>query len=149
MSTREEVFEFSKMVINTLQLMGFFEGKLPKISGFDVVFSEGFDLAEKNYAAAFYVGGEGVPAIVLKKGFSLGEPDDLHCLVHESIHIAQVMKGDYVYSVNGQVLWKGEIYQSLDGAHPDYFDEYLQPWEFEVKEITPKVIAQLAASIAI
>ncbi len=143
MISREEIFEFSKKVLQVLQSLGFFEGKPPMVEGFDVELSDGAELADRNYRSAFSVASNGVPVIVVKKDFSLCEPDDLYGLIHETIHIAQVMKGDYVCSFNKQVLWKGGIYKSLDGLHPDYFDERLQPWEAEAEEMVPLVFAQL------
>lgn len=55
-------------------------------------------------------------------------------LPHESVHLAQVCKGDLIQQ-KGKTIWRGKEYTVLNADHPDYFSPDLQPWEAEAKSL--------------
>ncbi len=50
-----------------------------------------------------------------------------HTMAHECVHIAQMLKGDYV-PLDETSVWKGMEVDNLPDHHPDYLE---QPWEAE------------------
>jgi hypothetical protein len=64
--------------------------------------------------------------------FNLNRPFDelLWAIPHESVHIAQLAKGDWDPQI-GYSFWKGERYENLSGEDENYYLN--QPWEAEAK----------------
>jgi len=64
--------------------------------------------------------------------------DLIKAIPHESIHLAQIRKGDYE-PLSGYSIWKGKKYINLNCDDPNYFSAEHQPWEAEAKSLEEKV----------
>ena len=125
------------LVIQALQQLGFFEHK-PKVTRWHLRWDREI-LSSKGFRAAATADGEN-PVIVLSENFSL--ENDIDVLIHESIHLAQIIKGDLVPGYgDGISIWKGKKYNNLPPTHEWYFEE--QPWEEEVRNIFPNVFTKM------
>jgi hypothetical protein len=86
-----------------------------------------------NFEAAASIDDVGRPTIIFKSRFSLRT---VFAIPHESIHIAQICKGDYV-PFKGFSLWRGNQYTNLTADDPNYFIQ--QPWEEEARRFEEEV----------
>lgn len=125
------------LVIRSLQLIGFFE-QAPRVTGWHLRW-EKEKLAKLNFRAAATAEGE-YPVMILSDDFCLEK--DIDALIHESIHLAQMIKGDYEPGYgDGISTWKGKAYHNLPSNHERYFED--QPWEAEVRRIFPIVVKKM------
>lgn len=78
--------------------------------------------------------------MVLSEDFSLER--DIDALIHESIHLAQIAKGEWVPGCgDGTSIWKGKKYKNLPSTHEQYSEE--QPWEKETQSIFLDVVRKM------
>jgi hypothetical protein len=83
------------------------------------------------------------PVMVLATSFTLEQ--DIDALIHESIHLAQIMKGDLVPGYRDATMtWKGKRYACLPAGDERYFID--QPWESEATDLIPPVVERMARS---
>ena len=127
------------LVIRALQSIGFFSEK-PRVTVWRIRFDT-LSLSREGYRAAATVERE-CPLMVLPQDFRL--ENDIEALIHESIHLAQILKGDLVPGCgDGTMIWKGQKYNKLPATHERYFDD--QPWEEESRRLCPIVRKKLSA----
>lgn len=97
-------------------------------------------LSEKGFYAAASIDDIGRPVLIYNIEHRMR---DLACAIaHESIHIAQICKGDWE-PFQGYSEWKGKKYTNLAASDPNYNSPEHQPWEAEVYKLEEKVIAYL------
>lgn len=65
------------------------------------------------------------------------------CILHESVHVAQVCRGDLEYLPVSGMKWRGKTHVPIRSGAPGYFD---QPWEKEADETMPMLIQALRES---
>jgi hypothetical protein len=122
------------LVIDALRQMNFFEG-----NSMPVVWHLRWNskaLSSRRFRAAATAHGN-EPVMVLPEDFNLER--DIAALIHESIHLAQIAKGDFVPGYgDGTAIWKGQRYNILSSGHDRYFKD--QPWEEEAQNIFPDVV---------
>lgn len=124
-------------VIQALGELGFFEGKSVK-AGWHLVWN-GNELSKRGLRAAATAHGAD-PVMVLPEDFSFER--DIEALIHESIHLAQIAKGDFVPGYGDETAtWKGKKYNVLPSDHERYFED--QPWEEEVHRISVDVVKKM------
>ena len=83
---------------------------------------------------------EDIVKIILRSNFDLDR--DIDAIIHESIHLAQMLKGDLVPGFgDGTMMWKKETYQRLPANDERYFQN--QPWEAEANEVLPLLIKKI------
>lgn len=83
------------------------------------------------------------PVMLLATSFTLEQ--DIDALIHESIHLAQIMKGDLVPGYgDGTMIWKGKRYPCLPAGDKAYLND--QPWEAEAAELLAPLVIRMARS---
>src|SRR5260370_15596198 len=126
------------LVIRSLQVIGFFE-EIPRVTGWHLRWDKQ-RLSRLDFRAAATAEGE-YPVMILSEDFCLER--DLDALIHESIHLAQIIKCDFEPGYgDGISTWKGRKYHNLPANHERYFED--QPWEDEAQELFPSIVKKMS-----
>jgi len=137
MENKSVIERIVNLVIQALQQMGFFESN-PISVGWHLRW-DGQTLSSRGFRAAATAHGND-PVMLLPEDFNLEK--DIDVLIHESIHLAQIAKGDFVPGGgDGTAIWKGKKYHILPSDHERYFEE--QPWEEEAQNLFSDVVKKM------
>jgi hypothetical protein len=139
MNTDEKIVgKIVEHVFYALQSLGFFKEE-PRIKGFELIRDplQGIDQGFRAAASVL----NGTPIMILGKDLDVKE--DHIAIVHEAIHIAQIVKGDLSFEGGcEEVTWKGRRYKTLPVHDKNYFIN--QPWEKEADELLLSVLEKIA-----
>ena len=138
MEDEKTIEKLVHFIIGALDKLGFFE-RVPPAVQWRIDWNDE-KLAAQGLRAAATLEGQN-PVLLLSRQFRLAT--GICDLIHEAIHMAQIIKGDLVPGFNdGTVLWKGQCYQKVPPSDPHYMDS--QPWEAEASALTGPVLDALS-----
>jgi len=88
-------------------------------------------LANSGFVAGASIDNVGRPVMAYASNLSVQAI--IYAIFHESVHLAQICKQDYVPG-KGVSIWKGIEKKNLPHDDPNYFSLDYQPWEHEACE---------------
>ncbi|GHD57108.1 hypothetical protein [Jeongeupia chitinilytica] len=126
--------QFVNEIIRMLQLHEFFQ-ESPQYFHWKII--ENTALLHDLQAAAAATCIDNTPTMILANDWDL--ECDSYAIAHETIHLAQILKGDLVPIPHdgANVMWKGKKFRILNGDAEDYYSA--QPWEGEAREFLNKL----------